>query len=163
MHRTAFSKQDHFPLFAGHALNDEPLYFAYLQQTGPHVLHLAVPDGACPEKLRVRFHFMDGSIKETVFRPGRVTLAVHVLRYDPDAYSRSKHYPPKAGISDEMDATGPFSWKFHRRLPDTQSKVESSLDEMITAHAEPRRCRSDAVRRLRWVETVVEPHEEDIL
>ena len=79
-------------------------------------------------------------------------MHIPALRYDPAAYTQSKYYMNDAGESEGMDATGPFSWKFHRKLLYATPQEQAHLG--AASMSEPRSL---------WTEPVMGWREEDIL
>ena len=77
-------------------------------------------------KLQFREHYADGTVKVSTPDLGFfASVYVLALKYDPDAYNQIK-YNVDARKSEGMDATGPFSWKFYRKLPDTEAQRQCS-------------------------------------
>ena len=52
---------------------------------------------------------------------------VLVLRYDPESYKLCEYYASQSKEAIGMDATGPFSWKFRRNLPDIKALKHQQL------------------------------------
>ena len=101
----------HHPLLAGYTADGEPLYMSeYFFRDVP------VPENAQPENVKIKEHYLDGSTAIEA----RSHFSVSMLRYDPESYDLCEHYSSRKKEEIGMDATGPFSWKFHRMLPDSK-------------------------------------------
>lgn len=140
-----FSSAVHYPLIAGYTIAGEPLYCALLSPSG---LDIAIPDGVCLENISIREHNAGESAK--LIESSDRLLLVDALRYEPRAYVSNKYYSSREREMDAMDATGPFSWKFHRKLPKIKSRNQASLDE--TSNRAP--------KSLLWSEVVIELDED---
>lgn len=79
-------------------------------------------------------------------------MVVPALKYDPHSYNLNKHYTMNAEGEDGMDATGPFLWKFHRKLSGIPENQESMSPEEASIRAP----------RMLWAEVLV-GSDEDIL
>lgn len=101
----------HHPLLAGYTADGEPLYMSEKS-----FCDIPVPENTQPENVKIRKHYLDGStIIEAISH-----FSVSMLRYDPESYNLCEHYSSQKKEEIGMDATGPFSWKFHRMLPDNK-------------------------------------------
>lgn len=125
-------------------MDGDPLYVASsLHYASPRV---AIPNGIRPVDIKIRGHSVDGSvtlIKSSSWKD----IYIQVLRYDPCAFALSEYYSSRGKEADGMDAIGPFSWKFHRKLQDIGAREQASC---IRAS------------RILWREALIEPTEENI-
>ena len=141
-----FSDADHYPIIAGYTSNGLPLYCAanYYQSSW-----IGIRNGTSLDRMQCREHYLDGTEKTSLL-DSRESLKVLALKYDPDAYIRSKYYMNNAGDTEGMDPTGPFSWRFSKELPDIEPWMRVLFDELPVP--------------LGWVEQIsMEQDEEDIL
>ncbi|KAI5121793.1 hypothetical protein M0805_009785 [Coniferiporia weirii] len=109
---TPFSLMGHQPLLAGYTAQGERAYVAMATLSSPPWnTPCTITEGARPEDLRVRVRADSSGGNGRVRVVAPVSVDVDVLAYELGAYARS-------GIGvDGLDATGPFSWRFVRRLP----------------------------------------------
>lgn len=152
--KRVFSSAGHYPLIAGYTASGEPLY---CESTGG----VAVPNGVRAGKVRIKVHYADGSTEQTL--ETWEIFQINVLRYNPQAYKLSGLYSSRGEEAGGMDATGPFSWKFHRKLPDIQPREEPPPNK-TSNHAARRLWAIDeapvcAPERL-WREFFFEPDED---
>lgn len=133
----------HHPIVAGHTVAGDPIYFTSLIGKGPYGHSIIIPSGARPENIKIKRYHADGSI--ALFPPCYESVALDALRYHLQAYEWSEYYPSKGKEAGEMDPTGPFSWKFHRKLLDTPS-----WKQLCPIHAP----------LVLWREVSIEPDEE---
>lgn len=117
----SLSSVDHLPLLAGFASDGTALFIA--TSPGPRIstktIH-AVADGTHLNDLRCRTHYVDGSMKDEDMFPQKYgNMDVFCLRYDLFVYENADDTSPS---SVGMDATGPYSWKFNRKLPADRSE-----------------------------------------
>lgn len=127
-----FSSTDHYPLVAGYTAGGEPLYDAWLTIPGAARTYarIAIPSGIRPERVTIKVHNADGSI--TLIQPSDATsLSVNALRYDPHAYDLNEYYSKRGKEECDMDSTGPFSWKFYKRLPVIQTGKKVMWEEAL--------------------------------
>ena len=127
--RDTFSSTGHYPLLAGHTKDRRPTYcstiHAYPIVSG--FLDIPIQDNIKPDDIKIRIHYSTGSIVINGFS----SIHIKGLRYDPGSYSLCEHYSSQAKEANDMDATGPFSWKFHRKLPDIKPPRSMSPDEAM--------------------------------
>ena len=104
-----------------------------------HQQHIPIQENTRPEDVKTKWLYSDGRTDTR-----RIDcFYIPVLSYDPEAYSLCEYYSLKAEDANGMDATGPFSWKFHRKLFDI-----SSSDDMPPG----------VLRRVGcWKEVLIEP------
>lgn len=122
-----FTSTGHYPFIAGYTTAGEPLYSAYLSIPGkPSHVDVAIPNGVRLENIRIKLHYADGST--TLTKPYG-SISIYALRYDPSAYDLSEYYSSKVKEAGGMDATGPFSWKSIKKLPDPRPDEQLSVDE----------------------------------
>lgn len=147
----AFSTTGHYPLIAGYTAAGEPLYSGKLPDSYNFgYFDFAIPSNARPEEINIKLHNADGSV--TTFRPPQdgQTVFITALLYDPHAYDLCNHYSIKGKEASGMDATGPFSWKFLRKLPATRFH-EQLLPDKASIRAP----------LMVWVEASIELEEND--
>ena len=148
-----FSIAGHYPLLAEYR-GGTPLYCAYYEgnfpgQSGKQRIDIAILNGIRPENIKFVSRLSDGSFVTTVCKD----IRVYALRYDPYAYDLCERYSSREKEDvPGIDATGPFSWKFERRLPDIKVRKPISPDEA-----------SIRAPRLLWVESLIDWCDEDIL
>lgn len=122
-----FLRDGHYPLIAGssYASNGNPLYVAkaWMKSLGSHYQYLAIPDGVRLERLSVKLHYSD--------EPAQIiavtSLDVPLLSYDPSAYAAADCYSSHWKSPSGMDATGPYSWRFSRKLPKNQDSEGAAV------------------------------------
>lgn len=111
---TGISLKEHHPFLAGYTPDGRPSYVFWLRDQHD-ILHY----GCGPTVREARFLRqleVKGAFGLTGIVESDVAVFVLVLKYDVEAYDRCGLYADrysKAG----MDPTGPFSWKFVRKLP----------------------------------------------
>lgn len=122
-----FSSAGHYPLIAGNSAAGVPFYCAQLSET--RCFEIAIQSDVRPEEIGLKLYNADGSI--TIIKPQYFgqSMLIEALRYDPHAYELSEYYSSRKEEANCMDATGPFSWKFHRKLPDIQPREKLSCGE----------------------------------
>ena len=106
----------HYPLLVGYTVDGEPLYMLELP-------HIPIPENARPGYVKIKEHY--AYPKGSTYIRTIEGFLVLVLRYDPESYNLCKQYSPQAKEAIGMDATGPFSWKFHRKLQDIEAREEN--------------------------------------
>lgn len=116
-----FSSTGHYPLLAGHTATGIPLYYAKFAGG------VAVPEGVQAGGVKVKIHNTGGSTR--LIEGHLKFIHVPALRYDPYSYKLSGYNSFRGKEAGGMDATGPFSWKFHRKLPVTRPSERISPDE----------------------------------
>lgn len=151
-------------------MDTEPLYIAKEGKRLNDFHYLAIPSGVRLEHVGVRLHYSDGSVEI-----GAASfLDVPVLLYDPEAYSSIEYYLSQEEFTGGMDATGPYSWKFSRKLPvvrkttdelegshitDEEHSVQSGGLAEESGHAQ-RYSFTSRPRELVWIEALIDRWEE---
>lgn len=143
---TTSLRDEHYPLIAGCKPDVEIVYIveAHTDAIG-HSVFVAIPDGICREQLSLKLYYLDGS-EETV---DSYLAEVPVLLYAPEAYSLTEYYSSQWEHSGGMDATGPYSWKFSRKLPDTRESADAAEG-----------CESDDEKEVLWAEALIDHWDE---
>ena len=136
---STFSSAAHHPIVVGYTDDGIPLYFAEMLSVDESMI--AIRDGTDLRKTRIRWRYSDKIVTKRISSCSRTdVLMVPILKYDPYAYELGTKYMSKVGMTEGMDATGPFSWKFHRKLPrDLVSVDEPSIHapRLLWAELEP--------------------------
>lgn len=116
----SLSTAGHHPVLAGYSPDGSACFIAYNAVEIPHT----VCDGTRSKDLRFRAHYEDGSVKdEDIYAQKHDIMKVFCLRYDPFVYEHTDGASPN---SVGMDATGPYSWKFNRKLPVKKNEDEEA-------------------------------------
>lgn len=119
---TAF--EDQYPLIAGYKDDGTPLIILETDcqcgqcSTNP----LAVEYGFNATDLQIQHHYFKGEPKIARCSTS-CDVMVPVLRFDADVYPSS----PKQSHAGKMDPTGPFHWRFSKKLP---SRVAMFSEEL---------------------------------
>ena len=137
-----FSSAGHYPLIAGYTEDSRPLFYSVDHE---RLYKIAIPNGYRPERLKIRTHYTDGSTDIKMLGSFRV----YALRYEPHAYEMCEKYSSPGENANGMDATGPFAWNFHKKLPDHNKAREGDV----------RPDRASAIRApgFLWNEILIEP------
>lgn len=132
----------HYPIISGYTSDGKELYHGQLR-FGSRTFGLSIPNGVRPEKISLKRHYSDGSMEVLDNSDSIGPLSVTVLAYDPDTYSLNSMYLSRqSSEADNMNANGPFSWAFSRKLLSRQSLSTSKA--------------KDGKRRLLWTETLID-------
>lgn len=136
-----FSSAGHYPLIAGYTEDSEPLFYSVNHEK---LYSIAIPSGHRPERLKIKTHYLDGSTDIKVLGSFRV----YALRYEPHAYEMCEKYSSREETANGMDATGPFAWNFHRKLPDNGARE---------SHVRPDKANTIHAPGFLWNEILIEP------
>lgn len=150
-----FSSAGHHALLAGYAASGRPLYTASIRSSVDSYdfsgASVAIPDGVPLEEIKLKSHKADGSMAITALSHVDY-IDFDVLRYDSPAYDLCDYCSTRGKEAGGMDATGPFAWTFHRKLPDIKPRERISLNEASIL----------APRRI-WLDVVIESDEEEAI
>lgn len=120
---STFLQHGHYPLVAGRTPDGELLYLAKISARKKQH-YLAIPNGIRQQKIKLKVHYADGTEKSATSSIIDGSMKIPVLAYDPESYKSSGYYASRREFSGGMDATGPFSWKFNRKLSKKQKATD---------------------------------------
>lgn len=145
-----FASDGHYPIIAGYTAAGEPLYYSWINLVESYrTITIAIPSDVTRENIKLKVYKEDGSIAIAELASDG-DLYIVTLRYDPHAYDSSELHASRGKTACGMDATGPFSWKFHRALPDIQPQEQLDPDKA-----------SFYAPQILWVETLVERSQKE--
>lgn len=136
----------HIPFLAGAAEDGGKLFIARACDLSKRIVMHGVAAGTRPSNLICRVHCVDGSTyDEDLYPQTGKGMQVLCLRYDPFIYNMKKS---ASADCIDMGATGPYTWKFNRKLPLERNEENEEF------------FRNGEESRILWEEVIHEPKQD---